>query len=45
MIDPKANYIHDNPVLTGFVVEAHHWKYSNAIDYAGGKGVLEIDFV
>jgi len=45
VIDQKVNYIHQNPVVAGFVTEAHHWKYSSAIDYSGGKGVLEIDFV
>ncbi|WP_340153002.1 transposase [uncultured Marivirga sp.] len=45
VIDQKVNYIHQNPVVAGFVYEAHHWKYSSAIDYSGGKGVLEIDFV
>ena len=39
------NYIHDYPVKSGFVCEAHHWKYSSAIDYHGGKGLLEISFV
>ncbi len=43
VIDQKINYIHQNPVVSGFVCEAHHWKYSSAIDYCGGKGVLEID--
>ncbi|MFC5282632.1 REP-associated tyrosine transposase [Pedobacter alpinus] len=45
VIDQKVEYIHNNPVVSGFVEEAHHWKYSSAIDYSGGKGVLEIDFV
>ncbi|WP_042720403.1 transposase, partial [Flavobacterium sp. B17] len=38
VIEQKADYIHNNPVEAGFVVEAHHWQYSSAIDYAGGKG-------
>ncbi|WP_442794837.1 REP-associated tyrosine transposase [Pelobium manganitolerans] len=45
VIDQKVNYIHQNPVVSGFVTEAHHWKYSSAIDYSGGKGVLAIDLV
>lgn len=45
VIDQKVDYIHNNPILSGFVLEAHHWKYSSAIDYSGGKGVLNIDFV
>ena len=45
VIDQKVNYIHDNPVEAGFVNEPYHWKYSSAIDYSGGKGLLEIDYV
>lgn len=45
IIDQKVDYIHNNPVVAGFVTEPHHWKYSSAIDYSGGKGVLEIDFI
>src|SRR6185436_6361643 len=41
----KMDYVHNNPVVAGFVLEPHHWKYSSAIDYSGGKGVLEMDFV
>ncbi|MCF6352670.1 MAG: transposase [Cyclobacteriaceae bacterium] len=33
VIDQKVDYIHENPVEAGFVTEAHHWKYSSAIDY------------
>lgn len=45
VIDQKVDYIHNNPIEAGFVTEAHYWKYSSAIDYSGGKGILEIDFV
>ena len=41
----KADYIHNNPVEAGFVNEPHHWKYSSAADYAGEKGLLEIDYL
>ena len=43
VIDQKIDYIHQNPVLAGFVTEPHYWKYSSAIDYSGGKGMLDID--
>lgn len=43
VIDQKIDYIHQNPVSAGFVTEPHYWKYSSAIDYSGGKGLLEID--
>jgi putative transposase len=45
VIDQKVDYIHNNPVEAGFVTEPWHWKYSSAVDYSGGKGVLEIDYV
>jgi putative transposase len=43
VIDQKIDYIHNNPVEAGFVLEPEHWKYSSAIDFSGGKGLLEID--
>lgn len=45
VIDQKVEYILMNPVKAGFVNEAEHWRYSSAIDYSGGKGLLEIDFI
>ena len=44
VMDQKLDYIHMNPVESVFVSEPHHWKHSSAIDYSGGKGLLEIDF-
>lgn len=41
----KLDYIHKNPVVAGFVTKPEDWKYSSAIDYAGGKGLLEMDFL
>lgn len=29
----------------GFVLKPEHWQFSSAIDYTGGKGLLEIRFV
>jgi len=34
-ISQKLDYIHKNPVVSGFVCEAHYWKYSSAKNYAG----------
>ncbi|MFT6964297.1 MAG: hypothetical protein ACJAWV_004038, partial [Flammeovirgaceae bacterium] len=31
--------------VAGYVLEAEHWKYSSAVDYSGGKGLLEIDYI
>lgn len=45
VIDQKLDYIHNNPVEAGFVLEPEYWKYSSAIDYSGGKGLLEIDYI
>ncbi len=42
MAHQKLEYIHNNPVEAGFVIKAEEWKYSSAIDYYGGKGLLEI---
>ncbi len=35
-------YIHQNPVRAGWVEAAEHYRYSSAIDYVGGKGLLDI---
>lgn len=45
LMDQKLNYLHQNPVEAGFVSEPEHWRYSSAIDYAGGKGLLDILFI
>ena len=31
-----------NPVVAGFINEPEHWRYSSAIDFSGGKGLLEL---
>ena len=38
----KLNYIHNNPVKQAIVAQPEHYLYSSAIDYAGGKGLLEV---
>lgn len=45
MLDQKLNYIHNNAVEAGLVVNAEDWLYSSAVDYAGGKGLLKIVFL
>lgn len=45
VIEQKADYIHNNPVEAGFVTEPWHWKYSSALDYCDGKGLIEIDYL
>ena len=45
MMDQKLDYIHNNPVVAGFVDEPSAWLYSSARDYAGKKGLLDIMFI
>jgi putative transposase len=45
VIEQKLDYIHHNPVKAGFVSEPEHWLYSSALDYSGGKGLLEIVYL
>ena len=42
-IEQKLEYIHNNPVRAGIVEKPEDYKYSSAIDYAGGKGLLNIE--
>jgi len=39
----KLNYIHDNPVRQEIVARQEEYLYSSAVDYAGGKGMLNVD--
>jgi putative transposase len=41
-MEQKLNYIHNNPVESGFVFEPWHYAYSSAINYSGQKGLLEV---
>ena len=34
---------HHNPVRIGVVERPEDWVYSSARDYAGGKGLIELD--
>ena len=38
----RLEYIHLNPIRTGLVRQPEHYAYSSAIDFAGGKGLLDI---
>ena len=40
VIQQKINYIHDNPVDQGIVFRPEDYRYSSAIDHAGGLGLL-----
>ena len=39
----KVEYLHQNPVRKGMVLEPVSWLYSSAAAYEGGGGPLEID--
>jgi REP element-mobilizing transposase RayT len=41
----KLNYIHENPVKAEIVNRPKDYRYSSAIDYAGGKGLLQVTVV
>jgi len=43
--DQKLNYIHANPVRAEIVNRPEDYRYSSAIDYAGGKGLLDVMIV
>lgn len=44
-LESKIDYIHHNPVRAGIVDKPEEYKYSSAIDYAGGKGLLLVEKV
>jgi len=41
----KLNYTHENPVRAGLVVDPIEYLYSSAANYAGKKGIMEIDYL
>ncbi|MEW7281052.1 transposase [Aquimarina sp. 2201CG1-2-11] len=43
VIKQKIDYIHNNPVVTGFVTNPVDWKYSSARNYQNDHTVIEID--
>jgi len=43
-IKERLNYIHDNPVRNGLVIEQWDYVYSSAKDYQGKKGLVHIEF-
>jgi hypothetical protein len=42
MMRLKLEYMHNNPVKRGYVVDPLHWRYSSAGSYAGQPGLVEI---
>lgn len=45
VFDQKLQYIHMNPVESGIVENPEDYLYSSARDYAGVKGLLDIEFL
>jgi REP element-mobilizing transposase RayT len=45
VIDQKVNYLHQNPVKAQIVDAAEDYLYSSARNYAGRKGLLEVEFL
>jgi putative transposase len=45
ILEQKLNYIHENPVIEEIVVNVEDYKYSSAINYAGGIGQLTITLI
>ena len=39
----KLNYIHNNPAKEEIVNLPEEYKYSSAIDYSSGKGILKVE--
>ena len=44
-IQQKLEYIHNNPVRAGLVENAEEYMYSSAKNYAGEKGLLDIELL
>lgn len=43
MGNSKSDYIHENPVIAGWVEDAEDYLYSSAGDYVGKKGLVNLD--
>jgi len=49
MFDKMLEYVHMNPVISGFVNNPEDWKYSSARDFCSSesrleKGLIELKF-
>ncbi|MCD4819722.1 MAG: transposase [Candidatus Cloacimonetes bacterium] len=42
MMTQKIDYIHNNPVSSGFVDKDIHWRYSSARNYSELHGVIDV---
>jgi putative transposase len=44
MFDNTLEYLHLNPVMAAFVIKPEDWKYSNAGDFCGLKGLIDLKY-
>ena len=44
-VENVLNYIHNNPVQSGFMYNSVDWKYSSAMSYAGEKGLIDVKLI
>jgi len=42
VIEQKIDYVHNNPVVSGFVEKPEDWKYSSAKDFCNEKGLVTL---
>jgi len=42
MYNEVVHYIHQNPVVSGFVFEAEQWVYSSAKNYGKNDGIIKL---
>ena len=45
MFESKVRYIHYNPVKERIVTTPEHYLYSSAVDYAGDKGLIQLNIL
>lgn len=45
MIEQKLNYLHNNTVESGFVINPEDYKYSSANNYAGIIGLIDVGII
>lgn len=44
MFNQKLNYIHNNPIVAGFVNKAEDWLYSSANGFAENRGMIKLHY-
>ncbi len=42
VVQQKLDYLHNNPVESGYVVDADNYPYSSAADYCGKQGPIDL---